>query len=263
LENILQGSEENGWNDFKDGWWLKFFESYLKAESAESRFILTSQDLPGQIEEVGTRSQNFWYCQPLTGLEQAEQIALFAKIELDISPTSTCRPYLERIGTAYEGHPLALRVIAGEIKNKPFEGNVVAYWNQYGVEVEEIEKAIAEAQEGISIGADDQWKLDRFTKTLRRNVQSRLYKTFARLKDEAKWSYILLCEASVYRCPVPADFWLSHLEDWDRNEDEQEAALNTLRDRYLVEELIDNGQVVLRQHNLVRSTSLQCLRELD
>ena len=150
LEDILQGNEEEGWNDFKDEWWVKFFESYLKADTCQSCIILTSQDLPGQIEAIGTRSQNFWYCQPLSGLEKPEQIALFEKIELDVTPNSEGRPYLERIGAAYEGHPLALRVIAGEIKNRPFDGNVTAYWNRYGKEVEEVEKAIAEAQEGQS-----------------------------------------------------------------------------------------------------------------
>lgn len=263
LENILQGNEDEGWSDFKDEWWLKFFNSYLKAQSCESCFILTSQDLPGQIEEVGTRSQNFWYCQLLSGLEKTEQIALFEKTELDVSPDSTSRTYLERIGSAYEGHPLALRVIAGEIKNKPFEKNVLAYWNKYGNEVEQVEKAIAEAQEGNSVGANDKWKLDRFTKTLRRNVRSRLNKTFARLKEDAKWAYILLCESSVYRCPVSEDFWLSHLEDWERDEGVQKAALDALRDRYLVEEFVDNNQCLLRQHNLIRSVSLEHLKNLD
>jgi hypothetical protein len=79
LEYILQGDEEEGWSDFKDNWWLKFFESYLKVESCQSCFILTSQDLPGAIQEVGTQSKNFWYCQALSGLEQPEQIALFAQ----------------------------------------------------------------------------------------------------------------------------------------------------------------------------------------
>lgn len=263
LENILQGNEEEGWNDFKDEWWVKFFDSYLKTEACQSCIILTSQDLPGQIETIGTRSQNFWYCQPLSGLDKPEQIALFEKTELDISPTAAGRTYLERIGTAYEGHPLALRIIAGEIKNKPFEGNVIAYWNKYGNEVEEVEKAIAEAQEGKSTGAEDKWQLDRFTKTLRRNVRSRLNKSFARLQDDAKWAYIMLCEASVYRCPVPEDFWLSHLEDWDRNEEEQRAALDALRDRYLVEESLENDRCLLRQHNLIRSVSLEHLQKLD
>ncbi|NER46072.1 MAG: TIR domain-containing protein [Symploca sp. SIO1A3] len=263
LENILQGNEEEGWNDFQDEWWLKFFDSYLKAESCESCLILTSQDLPGQIEEVGTRSQNFWYCQPLSGLEKPEQIALFEKTELDISPNSEGKTFLERIGAAYEGHPLALRVIAGEIKNKPFEGNIVAYWNRYRSELEEVEKALAEAKEVKSTGAEDKFQLDRFTKMLKRNVRSRLNKTFARLKEDAKWSYILLCEASVYRCPVPEDFWLSHLEDWDRNENEQEAALETLKERYLVEESTEKDQLLLRQHNLIRSVSLEHLKQLD
>lgn len=263
LENILQGNEDEGWSNFKDEWWLKFFDSYLKTESCESCLILTSQDLPGQIEEVGTRSQNFWYCQTLSGLEKSEQIALFEKTELDVSPNSTSRTYLERVGSAYEGHPLALKVIAGEIKNKPFNGNVSAYWNRYGNEVEEVEKAIAEAQEGNSIGVDDKWQLDRFTKTLRRNVRSRLNKTFKRLQEDAKWAYIMLCETSVYRCAVPEGFWLSHLEDWEQNEDEQRAALGTLRERYLVEESIENDQLLLRQHNLIRSVSLENLKHLD
>ena len=263
LENILQGNEGEGWSDFRDEWWIKFFDSYLKAESCQSCIILTSQDLPGQIEAIGTRSPNFWYCQPLSGLEQAERIALFEKTGLDISPTSDGKLYLERIGAAYEGHPLALRVIAGEINNKPFEGNVIAYWNKYGNEVEQVEKAIAEAQEGKSAKSEDKWQLDRFTKTLRINLRSRLDKTFKRLRENAKWAYILLCEASVYRCPVPEDFWLSHLEDWDRGEDEQKTALELLRSYSLVEEIIDRNQVLLRQHNLIRSLALEHLSHLE
>jgi nucleoside phosphorylase len=263
LENILQGNGEEGWNDFQDEWWLKFFDSYLKAQPCQTCIILTSQDLPGQIEAIDPKSRNFRHCQLLNGLEQSEQMALFEKTELNISPTSAGRPYLERIGTAYDGHPLALRVIAGEIKNKPFQGNVVAYWNQYGKEVEEVENAIAESQERNSTGAEDKWQLDRFTKTLRRSVQSRFNKEFARLRNDAKWAYILLCESSVYRGPVPEDFWLSHLEDWDRNEEEQKAALDTLRERYLVEEIVQNNQHLLRQHNLIRSVSLEHLSQMN
>lgn len=264
LENILQGNEDEGWNDFKDQWWLKFFEAYLKSDFCKSSIILTTQDFPGQIEEAGTRTANFWYCQPLSGLEQSEQIALFEKIELDISSGSESRSLLERIGTAYEGHPLALRVIAGEVKSQPFDGNVLAYWHKYRSEFEEVEKAIAEAQKGNSTGID-KFQLDRFTKTLRRNVRSRLDKTFNRLQEDARWAYILLCESSVYRCSVPEGFWLSHLEDWNQSVQEQKAALDTLRERYLVEELIDHSsnQHLVRQHNLIRSLSLVHLQKLD
>lgn len=232
LENIMEGNEEEGWNDFKDEWWVRFFESLLAAESCQSRLILTSQDLPGQISE---RYKNFWDCQTLSGLTTSERLELFEKTGLEIGTDSANRPYLERIGAAYEGHPLALRVIAGEIGDKPFYGNVVSYWNKYGHEIEEVEKAIEEAKrQGIIASADDQWQLDRYTRKLRKNVRERLEKTFGRLKQDMLNAYRLLCEASVYRCAVPEEFWLSHLEDWDCDKNEQEVALLALRDRYLV-----------------------------
>ena len=264
LEKILQGNEEEGWNDFQDEWWLRFFQSLLTVESCQSRIVLTSQDMPAQIPTIGTRYQNFWYCQPLTGLEEPEQLALFDKTGLEVEAESPGMPYLVRIGAAYEGHPLALRVIAGEIGNKPFSGNVVAYWNKYGQEVEEVEKAIEEAKtKGITASADDQWQLHQYTRELRRHVRGRLETTFGRLKADVLNAYRLLCEASVYRCPVPEEFWLSHLEDWDCDERTQERALEALQDRYLVEEVVEKEQFLLRQHNLIRSVALEHLKQLD
>jgi nucleoside phosphorylase len=263
LENILQGNEENGWNEFKDEWWLKFFDSYLKRSSCQSCIILTSQDLPEQIEVIGAKFQHLWHCQLISGLDKLEQLALFEKMSLNIIPTSTGRTYLERIGNAYNGHPLALRVIAGEIKNRKFDSNIIDYWNKYGREIEEVERGIIEAQKGNSLGSKDRWQLDRLTQTMRKNVQTRLNKSFDRLKKDDKWAYILLCEASVYRCPVTEDFWLSHLEDWDRDVVEREAALNTLRDRYLIEESIQDGLLLIGQSNLIRSVTLEKIKSLD
>ncbi len=263
LEKILKGNEEEGWSDFEDEWWERFLQSLLASESCQSRLILTSQDLPKPLEERGSRYQNFWYCQPLSGLTELEQLNLFQKTGLEVSTES--QPYLMRIGTAYEGHPLALRVIAGEIGNKPFYGNVVPYWNTYGHEIEEVEKAIEEAKIQAA-SADDQWQLDRYTRNLRRKVRSRLEKTFNRLKNDVFYAYVLLCEASVYRCPVPEEFWLSHLEDWDLPEDWDEEnsqqMLDALRDRYLVEEVMDNNQSLLRQHNLIRSMAIERYKQL-
>ncbi|MEL7353935.1 MAG: phosphorylase [Cyanobacteria bacterium P01_A01_bin.116] len=263
VENILEGNEEKGWSNFKDEWWLKFFESYLKADSCASHILLTSQDLPGELEEEGSRSQNFWHIQLLRGLDKVERVSLFKKIGLDVTPQSKSLEYLERIGEAYDGHPLALRVILGEIKHDPFNKNVIAYWNKYKSEVEEVEKALEKAKQGMSVGGDDKWKLHEYTKALRRNVKSRLDKAFSRLREEVKWSYILLCESSVYRCSVPEGFWLSHLEDWDKDNSEQRAALDMLKERYLVEESVENDQVHVKQHNLVRSVSLEHLKKLD
>ncbi|MEP0859752.1 NB-ARC domain-containing protein [Trichocoleus sp. DQ-U1] len=261
LELILEGNEEEGWNDFQDNEWAKFFETLLAAESCHSRMILTSQDLP---EEIPARYKNFWDCTVLSGLTESERLELFEKTGLEVDADSPNTLYLERIGAAYEGHPLALRMISGEVCSHPFYGNVVAYWKKYGHEIEEVEKALEEAKtKGITASADDQWQLDRYTRELRRNVRHRMEKTFGRLKKDVLNAYRLLCEASVYRCAVPEDFWLSHLEDWDCDEDQQEAALEVLRNRYLVEEVVEDDQLLLRQHNLIRSVALEYLKQLD
>ncbi|NEQ39305.1 MAG: AAA family ATPase [Okeania sp. SIO3I5] len=261
VENIMEGNEEEGWNNFRDEWWGKFFESLFAAESCQSRIILTSQDLPHQIPE---RYKNFWHCIPLGGLADSEQLELFEKTGLEVDTDLSTRQYLQRIGAAYEGHPLALRVISGEIGAKPFDGNVVAYWKKYGYEIEEVEKAIAEAKsQGIREGAEDEWNLDRYTRKLRKNVRERLEKTFGRLKRDTINSYRLLCEGSIYRCAVTEKFWLNHLQDWDCDQDEADLALEILRDRFLVEEVVENDDVLVRQHNLIRSVALEHHKKLE
>lgn len=263
LEELLQGNEQEGWSEFKDDAFRHFFQQVLAAETFQSRLIVTSQELPSQLLALGTRYRNFWSNQPLTGLSETEQLALFEKTGLDVRPEAEGRSWLVRMGKAYEGHPLALRVITGEIGSRPFFGDVLAYWHRYGKEIETVEQAIAEAAAGQAVGAEDKWQLDRFTRTLRRNVRTRLEQTFQRLRQDARFAYILICEASVYRCAVPEDWWLSHLEYWDCDEATSAAAMDALKDRFLVEELIEVGQYSLRQHNLIRSVSLEHLKGLD
>jgi transcriptional regulator with XRE-family HTH domain len=263
LENILTGNEEQGWSKFQDNNFVRFFHQILASESFASRLILTTQELPGQIQEIGSRYRTVWHNQLLSGLSADEQRALFEKTGFAMPPESAEQFYLLRIGQAYEGHPLALRIIAGEIGSAPFFGNVVAYWNKFGSEIEQVEQAIAAAQAGQVTGADDRWQLDRFTRTLRRNVRNRLEQTFQRLQQDARYAYILLCEGSVYRCAVPEDWWLSHLDYWNQNEAEKNAALDALRDRFLVEETVNDTHCLVRQHNLIRSISLDHLKRLD
>jgi len=263
LEEWLQGNEQEGWSEFKDAGFLQFFQQVLAADNFQSRIILTSQELPSQLLAVGTRYRNHWATQLLTGLSAPEQLALFNKTGLALSPDAEGYTYLARIGQAYEGHPLALRVIAGEIGSRPYFGNVVAYWQRYGQEIETVEGAIAAAATGQSVGADDRWQLDRFTQTLRRNVRQRIEHTFQRLRQETKFAYILLCEAAVYRCAVPEDWWLSHLDYWDCTPEKGLLALDALRDRFLVEEAISSESYTLRQHSLIRSVALEHFQRLD
>ena len=149
LEQILKGNPTEGWSEFQDEGFLSFFKAILAGNQCQSRFIITSQELPPQLVEVGDRYANFWHCQPISGLNEAEQQALFEKTGF------TKDPHLVRIGKAYEGHPLALRTILGEIGDRPFFGNVSAYWKRYGSEIEAVESAIAQAAVGQTTGAEN------------------------------------------------------------------------------------------------------------
>ena len=256
LEEILKGNETEGWSEFKDDTFLSFFSAIFASTQFQSRLILTSQELPRQLVEAGSRYQTVWHNERLSGLNEDEQAALFEKTGFSVDPKLT------RIGKAYEGHPLALRTILGEISDRPFFGKVAAYWKRYGKEIEAVETALAEATAGQTTGADDKWQLERFTRALRSNVQTRLEHTLERLRQDVRYAYVLLCETSVYRCPVPEDWWLSHLEDWNQTEEQQQLALDALRDRYLVEEKLEDEDILLKQHNLIRSTSLAHLKKL-
>lgn len=271
MERLLTGDAKTGWGNFVDEFWKKFFLDLLSPDSScMSRLIITSQDCPSMLFS-GDRRPNFLHPQLVEGLTESEQIALFETIGLDVTKESYDKPILLRIGKVYNGHPLALRTIIGEIDSKPFFGYVQAYWNNYQAEIEVVEKALEEAKKQEKIeGKDDPWKLDRYTNALQLAVQERLEKTFERLKNNVYDAYVLICAASVYRIPVQQEGWLmqladlvEYLEEQECSQKRQENALNELRNRYLVEESLNhNNKLVLGQHNLVRSVSLEHNRKL-
>lgn len=270
LETLLTETEEEGWGDFGDHWWAKLFLRLLSAESCQSRFIVTSQDLPLQLSD--RRYQNFCHRQILYGLEASEQIALFDTEGLDVSPESPDRPLLLRLGKVYKGHPLVLRVIIGEICES-FEGNVQAYWNDIASKIEEVETAIAEAEADANkvMGADDEWKLHKLTRKVRLQVnKQRLQSVLDRLETQVRDAYLLLCAGSVYRLPVQQQGWLmqlvnliKRLEKQNCSEERQERALEELENRFLVEVSVNhNNKRVFGQHNLVRSVALERYQKL-
>ncbi len=257
LEYLLTGNEEDGWGDFADEWWGKFLVSLLAQSDCQSRFILTSQDLPTKFETEGDRYKNLWHYQLLKGLETSEQVTLFQKVGLDGDLESPSSP-LRMIGEVYDGHPLGLRVIAGEIAES-WHRNVQAYWKKYCREIEEVKAALEAARkEGIVEGKEDRWKLSSYTTDLRRRVKERIETTFERLKNDVYDAYCLLCTASVYRCEVPESWWLSNLEDEGYTEEQQKAAMQALCDRYLVEDRgIDHeDERLVGQHNLIRDVAI-------
>ncbi|MGM3305915.1 ATP-binding protein [Anabaena sp. WFMT] len=249
-------------SDFKDEYWNKFFSCLLSANLCQTRIIITSQDLPRQLYTIGSRYPTHWHCQLLKGLTDTEQLEFFKQARLEISTDLEILTYLKKIGAAYEGHPLALQVITGEIISEPFYGDVIAYWKKYGHEVEKVEKSQQEQQESKTNLDDDVFKLDRYSRHLEKAVRERIEITFKRLANDVPKAYLMLLLASVYSEPVLEIFYLHTLENLELDEEERSIVLNTLLDRYLIEEMIDdNHDLLLRQHNLIRSTAYHQLKK--
>jgi hypothetical protein len=258
VEMLLDGDEDTGWNNFQDEWWVTFFQRLLAASDCQSLLILTSQDFPNQFQELGNAELR--PCQSLAGLEPLERLELFARTGIEVDGISPSTRYLERIGKAYEGHPLALLVIAGEIWSDDFAGDVVAYWKKYGHEIKEIEK-VSQQEEAES--ENDRFRLDRFTKRLKELVKKKVEKSLGRLKEDFHDAYILLCGGAAYRQAVPKEAWFKGLkEHLGYEENRLLVALEALGDRYLVEfdKFIESKERI-RQHNLIRSVAIAHARK--
>ncbi|WP_445263937.1 hypothetical protein [Scytonema sp. HK-05] len=85
------------------------------------------------------KDRKFWHWAELKGLLSSECLDLFAKHGISASEENTLT--LSKIGQAYEGHPLVLQVIAGEIC-EDFDGNVTQYWERYGDEFEQVARKL-------------------------------------------------------------------------------------------------------------------------
>lgn len=263
LEATLQGNEEIGWSEFKDIHWGHFFKRLLAAKSCQSVVLVTSQEFPAVLRAVVSRYESVWHSINLKGLEPAERAQLFAALGLDEDQDANSQDWLRRIGAAYEGHPLALKVIAGEILALPFNGNLAAYWSTYGHEIEQLEQVMQSAD---LEGEADPLRLDCYTRQLRQIVRQRIETSFQRLQQEVPLAYQLLCLGSVYRRPVVEAFWLNLLAPFQppfqHHGEHPQLMLEALLDRYLVEEIVEHNQLYLRQHNVIRSIALSHLRQL-
>jgi hypothetical protein len=252
LESLLCGDEATGWNNFQDDLWIRFFHKLIELPDCQSRFIVTSQEFPNQFQELC--SPEYHYCENLIGLELLERLELFLRTGIEIEPESSNRLLLGRIGTAYEGHPLALLLIAGEILSDDFSGNVSAYWEQYGSEIEEIEKL--NTKEQIE-SENDKIRLYRI-KRLKDEVKKKVENSFKRLTQDLPDAYVLLCAGAVYRRSVPKRAWFKGLEHLEYSENRLLVAMEALKDRYLVElESFIGEEELHRQHNLIRSIALE------
>lgn len=237
LERLLQGNEQDGWSEFYDPLWLDLLQKFLAGTNCSSQLLLTTQDIPADLDTVASRYPQFWHCEPLQSLSTEEQRTLFQNLE--VNPSEADWDILQRIGAYYDGHPLALQVIVEELRQPPFRGNVALYWQHYEAEFTDTVSATAN-------------KLER-SRLFRRRVRQRVEKSLENLPETARQ---MLCACSVFRRPVATEFWYAMLTEGD-----PQMAFDILQDRSLVDFVpISDNTLLVRQHNLIRSVAASLLK---
>lgn len=253
VEEILEAGNR-GELRYKDDLFTKFFDQLIKVESMSSRLILTSQDRPPVMAEG--RYQERSHLEQLKGLNAAEAFELFAIWEVQ-PKIDVEEQYLQRIIQVYEGHPLALRVIAGEIRETPYYGDIQAYWHDYGQEIVAIEQ-----QKAADLRSNaESVTLAYYSINLTDLVKYRIERTFARLQVSSPLAYVLLCMSATYRCSVERTAWLILIADSPK--EAQITAFQTLQRRFLLETDYTVGRVLYRLHSLIRSIALQHLTNFE
>jgi hypothetical protein len=175
----------------------------------------------------------------VSGLAEDEQLALFRKNGLE--PEAETSETLKRLGRLYDGHPLVLQVIAKDILSKPFYGTCSSTGS---TTKPSLQKGERERRQGHSL------------RLLQWQVKKRVEASLRRLPADA---FHMVCQASVYRRPVPEAFWVQLVGTL--TEEQPWSALEVLRGHNLVEEALrEDGVLLLRQHNLVRGVARQLLR---
>jgi len=225
---------------FADAAWVECFVQLLNSPRNQTRLVLTSQALPADLVDQIYRYDQLWYEYPLRGLEAAHWLDLFRNYS--VTPTTdTERDRLCHIAHYFDGHPLILKMIAGDIRSRLFGGSIGKYWDDYYCHQQATQRqpqtaAPRQSQEQRS----RQW----------------VSQTIQQLPDLPRQ---MLQRSAVFRRPVAESFYLQMLEtgtDSDRT-----AALNTLKSRNLVEEKdILAGQLLIQQHNLIRDSAYAQLK---
>jgi hypothetical protein len=254
VEEILQ-PDGNGEHQFIELGFAKLFEQVVKAEQMPSRIILTSQDRPPIIAEGRYTERS--HLERLKGLEASEALELFESWDVRIQ-TEVELDYLKRIISIYEGHPLALRVIAGEIREPPFNGNVQAYWNEYGYEIEEAERLKALPEEK---SRQDKPRLDRYSIGLTDLVKNRVDRAFTRLYHGDRLACLMLCQGAVYRRAVERRAWLLMICEYPY--EARVLAFQALQRRFLLEEERTERKVLYRLHSLIRRVAIDRLPNIE
>jgi len=248
IEYILQLNIKKSNNIFRDNLWYQFFLRISKLNSFGSRLIITSQTRPDELVQLQDRYHNRISYELIRGLNTQDAIELFSKWSLLKSDDVKQKELVSRIAAVYDGHPLALETIAGEIK-VDFEENINKYWEVYNKEIADAEVAKKSGRGEVS--------LHDWSENLKERVEARVENTLQRLKTANIDAYNILIHLS-FKPRVHKSYFAGHYQRLlELNEQQINAAVTTLIKRFL---LIKRGDE-FEQHDLIRSVAFRHLEQ--
>ncbi|MEM8641420.1 MAG: NB-ARC domain-containing protein [Cyanobacteria bacterium P01_G01_bin.54] len=197
---------------------VQFWSALLASEELRSRLIVTS---PRVLLPLHERVQTL----DLHGLAFEAIATLYEHwgIRLEDEAQRDC---LETIHQTYDGHPFALRLVAGEIRSFPYFGNIRAYWQDYGYEYEITPAAEPDTAFGESLARPRDQSLAGWLQTLGD-------RTLQRLATHAPLAADLLQLGATNARPAPAYGWYFLMGEFAPRQ--QATTLKVLQDRLLVE----------------------------
>ena len=250
VEEILT-VDRKGTTTFTDPAFDRFLEQVIRAATMPSRVILTSQERPPSLYQG--RHEGRSHLEALSGLPETEALQLFSEWGVAVALGSQDAALLQRLIHLYEGHPLALKVIAGEMQAEPYAGCVQTYWAEFGATFLAAEQQKqAEQVEGKS----DRLHLTDHRPRLQDMVYARIDQTLQRLSQVEPDAYSLLLMAAIYRRAVEPAAWYCQL---DLPPEVAHRSFRALEGRYLIERERDQQRILYRQHSLIRCVALQHL----
>jgi tetratricopeptide (TPR) repeat protein len=297
MERLLKGNDQEGWSDFCDPLWLDLLQELL-AGDCQSQIILTTQDVPGELEAIGSRYPHLWHCQSIRGLNEEEQLQLFQKrgviaisnatVAADNCNVTADNPNAEgQHGNVTTDSAITAgqHQIAGADSAIAGEHNRIAEAHNHAEAVSLLKRigklyaghplvlrVIAEDLKACGNDVKRYWQQGKFAeleancpaqlsrRKLQLGVKQRVKDSIARLTETARQ---LLCRSAVFRRPVPEAFWLAMLPDSPH----AQAALELLKSRALTEEDWEPGAwlgadaaIPLRHHNLIRAVAYELLK---
>ncbi|MDB9315148.1 ATP-binding protein [Spirulina sp. CS-785/01] len=211
------GEELLGGERFASHSFEQFFAQLTQSENLRSRLILTSQT-PLPLPPFKTHQLT------LPGLTKQTIEQLFQAWGIPLNSEADQQNFAEMVKIS-QGHPLTLKMIAGEIRTYPYYGNLRAYWQDYGYEYDlptPISNPSASSPEAPQKRDLSQW------------VNTTLDRACQRLYPLYPLAYELLCLGATHPHPAPAKGWYFLIGDFSLQD--QEEALGELKKRFFLEE---------------------------